>query len=496
MQRRFARWWLWGATFGGCLVAGCGEELVGLGQGMASTDFAAFKEAAARDERRNVYVVEGDMPIRGDKLLQEYYDSTHAPENGLTVDVLGGRDNAWSDSRKVNLTYCIAEDWGAKKKVVEATVEAAAQAWEAAAQIDFVHVATEDAACDRFNDNVLFDVAPAPPDADYLGLAFFPDYPRSLRTVFIAPETAGFVGLYMHELGHVLGLRHEHIRNPQDPCPEGGAMRPLTAYDSASTMHYPECNGTGDGKLLLTDLDKEGIRRLYGPALEEEPERPETEPCLTQTLNFTGDVFRGRWARLPAFSVAPGTVFRAAIAGTGDADLTVRFGEQPARDLWDCRPFLDGSEEVCELEVPADVDEAFVALVGWAARSRVTLEVTWSEPGAAADGVDVARVEEGTVRFPQPQLFGPYALQAGEVMHVDLADIGEGDADLYVRFAAPPSLNSFDCRPYLDRADESCVMMASTGSTEAYVMVVPYLAGVSPYRLSVRIGMPGDGDRD
>ncbi|EAR11279.1 S8 family serine peptidase [Reinekea blandensis] len=36
--------------------------------------------------------------------------------------------------------------------------------------------------------------------------------------------------------------------------------------------------------------------------------------------------------------------------GSGDADLYVRFGEEPTRRVFDCRPFEDGNDEVCTLE--------------------------------------------------------------------------------------------------------------------------------------------------
>ena len=66
-----------------------------------------------------------------------------------------------------------------------------------------------------------------------------------------------------HELGHVLGLRHEHTRPEAGTCFEDNNWRPLTPYDSASIMHYPQCNGTS-GNLSMTSQDRAGIRALYG----------------------------------------------------------------------------------------------------------------------------------------------------------------------------------------------------------------------------------------
>lgn len=38
--------------------------------------------------------------------------------------------------------------------------------------------------------------------------------------------------------------------------------------------------------------------------------------------------------------------------GTGDADLYTRFGSRPTQSQWNCRPYLDGSQETCTLENP------------------------------------------------------------------------------------------------------------------------------------------------
>ena len=76
-----------------------------------------------------------------------------------------------------------------------------------------------------------------------------------------------FDGLLTHELGHVLGLRHEHIRpEAEGDCLEGEEWRPLTAYDSDSIMHYPlvECGGTGRFPVSFSARDIEGVIQVYG----------------------------------------------------------------------------------------------------------------------------------------------------------------------------------------------------------------------------------------
>jgi hypothetical protein len=71
-------------------------------------------------------------------------------------------------------------------------------------------------------------------------------------------------GVLRHELGHVLGFRHEHTRSTASGCYEDGNWRALTStYDRYSVMHYPQCNGLQTGDLVLTSLDKSGARSLY-----------------------------------------------------------------------------------------------------------------------------------------------------------------------------------------------------------------------------------------
>lgn len=58
--------------------------------------------------------------------------------------------------------------------------------------------------------------------------------------------------------------------------------------------------------------------------------------------------------------------------GSGDSDLYVRYGDKPSQNQYDCRPFTNGNDEVCEIQVPK-AGEYFVMLRGWRDFSNVTL---------------------------------------------------------------------------------------------------------------------------
>src|SRR5262249_50666403 len=103
----------------------------------------------------------------------------------------------------------------------------------------------------------------------YLARSFFPNSSRRNREVLVSTDSFGNIkpwtlaGIFRHELGHTIGMRHEHTRPEAGTCFEDNNWRALTVYDSSSVMHYPQCNGTNNGDLNLTTLDKQGVASLY-----------------------------------------------------------------------------------------------------------------------------------------------------------------------------------------------------------------------------------------
>jgi hypothetical protein len=78
-----------------------------------------------------------------------------------------------------------------------------------------------------------------------------------------------------------------------------------------------------------------------------------TPPTTAWTgLRETGILTRDE-ERSFATPVLPAGRYRFETSGRGDVDLYVRVGEAPSQDLYDCRPYLDGSSESCEVELPA-----------------------------------------------------------------------------------------------------------------------------------------------
>jgi hypothetical protein len=198
-------------------------------------------------------------------------------ERGLMGVVQGGRIVRWPPGFK--LTYTVLKPTfasaGQYDQVVTA-MAAAAKAWEQACGVAFEHLDELDESPTVTPEGVLFTVRFLDAGGAFIASAFFPNDPPARRRVLIDPSffseslTFDTTGVLRHELGHVLGFRHEHIRTGAPPdCPdeETTGTIDLTQYDPKSVMHY-FCGELGSRSLEITELDKEGAQKVYGMPLD------------------------------------------------------------------------------------------------------------------------------------------------------------------------------------------------------------------------------------
>jgi serralysin len=244
--------------------------------------YEEFKAQAYHDAETDTYVVNGDELVENEQAMREVYngylqtvsDVSDAEaglaviEQGLAVNRVGSRDDKWSATAAANITYCISQSsFGSRFTAVNNAMNSATAAWEATARVNFVHATASDANCTRTT-GVVFNVRQVS-GGGFLARAFFPSSSRAAREVLIDSSAFGntapytLAGILRHELGHTLGFRHEHTRPEARTCFENSAWRALTTYDAASVMHYPQCNGTNRGDLVLTSRDQSGARALY-----------------------------------------------------------------------------------------------------------------------------------------------------------------------------------------------------------------------------------------
>lgn len=157
-------------------------------------------------------------------------------------------------------------------------MQIAERSWMDAANIHFKHLAEHDTVSPSSipKDPIIFYVQYFDKPATFVAKAFFPKDSAYRRKVLVRPSlfnpylTVSRPGVLRHELGHILGARHEHIWSHVEKCRSESltiryrSAQQVTEYDPYSVMHYL-CGDLGSRTLELTSFDIAGIQKLYGP---------------------------------------------------------------------------------------------------------------------------------------------------------------------------------------------------------------------------------------
>jgi len=170
--------------------------------------------------------------------------------------------------------------------------------------------------------------------------------------------------------------------------------------------------------------------------------------------------------------------------GTGDADMYVKFGSEPTDTVYDCRPYVSGNSETCNIAT-AQAGTYYINLKGYAAFSGVSLTGSYATGGGGGTCGGTVLCSGTAVALPSVAKNGvssTYTLvvPAGQTSAVISISGGTGDADLYVKLGGAPTTSSYTCRPYLSGNSETCTFNAPTAGTY-YINVRAYAAysGVS-----------------
>mgnify|MGYP001591367620 CR=1 FL=1 len=157
--------------------------------------------------------------------------------------------------------------------------------------------------------------------------------------------------------------------------------------------------------------------------------------------------------------------------GTGDADMYVKFGSAPTTSSYDCRPYVNGNNETCDISA-VQAGTYYVMIQGFAAYSGGSLVGSFSSTASnvLTNGVATSAISGAassaqyfTLEVPASATSLSFAMSGGT-----------GDADMYVRFGAAPTTTTYDCRPYLGGNNETCNVTPKAGTY--YVMIRGYAA--------------------
>ena len=140
--------------------------------------------------------------------------------------------------------------------------------------------------------------------------------------------------------------------------------------------------------------------------------------------------------------------------GSGDADLYVKYATPPTLQDFDCKSTTATSNETCAINnLQAGIYHVMVE--AWSQITGVSLTGSYT---TTSQTPPINRVESNIsvptgnwTRFTQ-QLSSGYS-----ALDVSIAG-GNGDADLYLNFAAPSTTSTYQCRPYKNGNNESCAI--------------------------------------
>ena len=238
---------------------------------------------------REYFIVEGDIKLDADELYIYCLKRLQKPDtninitdkkmsNKLTVATdRNGRPAVWPVGASINY-YVMRSSFSSKASydsVVQSMQNATAD-WMKYCNIKFQYLSNLDRSnidLESPNYNTIFIVRQFNANGAFIAQSFFPNDPPFKRMLLI--DNSFFdspynkTGVIRHELGHVLGFRHEHIWSEDEACKGEdivqGALGAIhqTKYDPYSVMHYP-CGLNRDNRLLeLTEFDKNGAQKAY-----------------------------------------------------------------------------------------------------------------------------------------------------------------------------------------------------------------------------------------
>ncbi|WP_152614506.1 collagenase [Pseudoalteromonas luteoviolacea] len=240
---------------------------------------------------------------------------------------------------------------------------------------------------------------------------------------------ASINGPYMGTIGNEIRFSSQGSSDP-----EGQALTYLWQFGdgaqstSANPRHIYSAPGTYT--VSLTVSDPQGAQASASTSVAVSENTNEVGVLLKGqpvTMAAEQDAFKYFKLSLPAGATDLSIVTS---SGTGDADLYVQHGQLPTLDSYDCRPYVSGNAERCDIALPAGGDY-FIMLRGYNRFDNVTLVADYTPPVSTLPdqckiqgGLSGGRVIAGT----------PVCLTSQTPMWFSLEDV-EGQGSISIQTA-------------------------------------------------------------
>lgn len=201
-------------------------------------------------------------------IIHDRFVTAHTAGLTVATTVRSRKPLIWGTVR-THLTWSLANDADATLAACVDDITAAFSSWSAACNVAFYRAP---------NGKGLITIrwatkAEEARDKGVIAAAFFPgEADRSVKLYKLFKTQGPFrLAVLRHEIGHLLGFRHEHIWFPDNPTgeePTEGDMgaKLVTNPDKDSIMNYLKLWSDAQARIVtnLSRLDRDGARSLYG----------------------------------------------------------------------------------------------------------------------------------------------------------------------------------------------------------------------------------------
>ncbi|CAM3592536.1 pre-peptidase C-terminal domain-containing protein [Pseudoalteromonas maricaloris] len=189
---------------------------------------------------------------------------------------------------------------------------------------------------------------------------------KSSQTLYYIDVPAGATQLKVETAGGS-GDVDMYVRFNAEPTTQNYDCRPYKSGNNEVCTITPV--QTGRYYVMLDGYESySGVALTATVYTDTPPDQGNSQQWLDQSAS------KGQW-QYYTFDVAQGTqsLQVKASGGTGDADLYLRFGQQPNSNTYECRPYENGNNETCTITNP-NAGTWHIGLYGYAAFSGLTLQ--------------------------------------------------------------------------------------------------------------------------